>query len=384
MKYYVMNKNTIVAKFDVFNTQYGTHYQYIDIDIQELPFKLINLDEFIKSRTVLTDRYGLKDNLAKIGIKEHIDLLKLTYGVSLVDTFWIKEESDSMTWEHISPYRADRQFNLSWLFTDSMRPELYRGVPDYSTDGNFPKCWVTANNEKHLIKCGTSGAYNAGLEPLSDILFTQIADCIAFNNYVHYARTDIDIQRLSKEYRTPGLLKDTVRITEGKRFSSICKSFTSEDYGLVTAYELGLKSFEDIIDFARKHCENWKDACCIYLCDAIGFNEDRHNGNIGFLFDTNTYQILSVAPMYDNNLSLLCYYDDRVDLDDYLEQLKAKDGRNFVDLAHKVLEYIPEREDLLRQILNNFSFSSDFYVAEKRIALLNEVVNQQIRKILFG
>lgn len=178
------------------------------------------------------------------------------------------------------------------------------------------------------------------------------------------------------------MVKETIDIEVGKRFASVCKCFTDENQGLVTAKELGLQSIDDIIVFAKEHCSNWRDVCNIYLTDAIGFNEDRHNGNIGFIFDTDTFKILSVALMYDNNLSLLCYYDDRVDLEEYVSQLRAKGGIDFIKLAHKMLKYIPEKEQFVKEVSKSFHFNCDFRVDTKRLKLLNDLVQMQVKRIV--
>lgn len=37
--------------------------------------------------------------------------------------------------------------------------------PEYGTDGTFAKCWIRENDEIKMLKHGSSGARNAGLEP---------------------------------------------------------------------------------------------------------------------------------------------------------------------------------------------------------------------------
>lgn len=380
--YLIMNKDNVVAKFSVTSTAYGKTMQYVDTDVAKLPFKLTNLDKFIESRTVIIDRYDLKHKLAEVGINDKLDLISLTHGVSLADTFWVKEENSRYQWSDVSPYQSARQFDISWFFENMSNKQAYIGLPDYSTDGNFPKCWVNVENKKYLVKCGTSGAYNAGLEPLSEILFTQLADTLGFSNYVKYERTDVDYTKFSKEYKVSGLVRETIDIDENKRFSSMCECFTDENKGLVTAKELGLTNIESVIRFAREHCESWKDICNIYLCDALGMNEDRHNGNIGFYFNTDTYEVLDVAPMYDNNLSLLCYYDDRIDLQDYISQLRAKSGDAFEVLGKKMLAYLPEKRDAVEQISKSFEFREPFLVKNDRVQLLSDVVRGNAKRIL--
>jgi hypothetical protein len=48
-----------------------------------------------------------------------------------------------------------------------------------------------------------------------------------------------------------------------------------------------------------------KDYLKLIFFDAVVFNIDRHNENLGFLRDVRTGHIISLAPNFDNNLSLL-------------------------------------------------------------------------------
>ena len=46
------------------------------------------------------------------------------------------------------------------------------------------------------------------------------------------------------------------------------------------------------------------------VLDAVILNIDRHLGNFGVLFDTDTMEIQTMAPVFDNNRSLLFDLDD--------------------------------------------------------------------------
>jgi hypothetical protein len=382
MKYVIMNKNNEVARF---LTERDKDEQIVyyskDVNILKLPYKLLDLIRFLKSRSIVIDRYGLREDMREIGINNRIDLISLTYGVSMVDTYWIKRAEDTMKWEHVSPYNNNRYVDTSWYLEGNVDKNKLFGIPDYSIDGNFPKCWVRPNGKVMMVKCGTSGAWNAGLEPLSEILFTQIAEAVGLSNYVHYSRFDVNYSGFSK-YKVPGIVKSTIDIEDSRRFATVCECFTNEDKSLVTASELGLNMVESIIKFAMSKCDNWKDICLIYLADCLGFNEDRHLGNIGFLYNSDTYEITSVAPMYDNNLSLLCYWDDRIDLDEYVEQLSPASENSFEALFSKVIKYVPEAVDNIIKIRDSFEFRPTFEVLSDRAVILSKLVRSQADKLL--
>lgn len=331
-----------------------------------------NIGHILNNRFSIFNRFGLKEYLECIGLKTKIDLLKLTHGVSLSDSIWVKFEGETMSWKNVNPYSEKHLFDINWLL-DKNNANLSRVLPNYSTEGNFPKCWFTDGNKHRLIKCGTTGAYNAGLEPLSEYLFTQIAEAIGYNNYVKYEIYSVDYKDIL-DYKPTGIIKDTVHLNG--RLATICDCFTDENNALISARDLGLSSYEDCIKVADKYTCNSLDLGLMLLCDCIGFNEDRHLGNIGFIYDTTTFEIKCVAPMYDNNMSLLCYWDSRVDLDEYTSELRTKFGTTFVELFQLVVRHYPTLTNRIRNL--KMDFKSDI-VINNRLKILSKVVNSNIR-----
>lgn len=374
----VMCKDTPIYDVDF----YGTDADNIVVEKVHVDFiiKPEHITDTLKNRLAVVNRLGLREVLAGIGITTKLDLLKLTHGVSLSDCLWLKFEDEDISWNGVNPYTENQTFDISW-FIEKSNPVYKMVLPNYSTDGTFPKCWVTEGGVHKLIKTGTRGTYNAGLEPISEILFTQIADALCYSNYVKYSLRTIQYPD-SKGYNITGIIRDNTFITEG-RPASICEAFTSENCSLVTAKELGLSSYEECLDYAERHTSNPYDLALMLLCDCIGMNEDRHFGNIGFLYNTDTFEVESVAPMYDNNLSLLCYWDDRVSLEEYLSELRAKDGRTFKQLATMLLRRYP---DLKRNLTYTehpieIELKSD-WVRKYRLDILNKVINNNIIQYL--
>lgn len=291
-----------------------------------------NIAKILNKRCAVINRFK---NLRKSGIASKIDLLMLTHGVSLTDCLWVRFDNEDISWKHVNPFGEKHIFDIN-LFTESKDPILKTVLPNYSVDGQFDKCWQSDSFGHYLIKTGSSGAYNAGIEPLSEILFTQIAKSIGYVNHVEYEPYFIDYTGTVYDYKQPRLLRDIIGAND-KRLATKCEAFTREDACLVTADELGLTTYEDCIKFAKEFTPNSFELIYMLMCDCIGFNTDRHMGNIGFLYYPNNMHIYAVAPMYDNNQSMLCYWDEREDIKDYAFSLKAKDGSDFADLAKLVL-----------------------------------------------
>ena len=94
-----------------------------------------------------------------------------------------------------------------------------------------------------------------------------------------------------------------------------CRAFTSENRELVTAYDLleeyGLTQQDDVYEIIIENAVRYgmdHDAVRQYMdiqtmIDYLITNRDRHQGNIGFLRDPETLQIVSAAPVFDSGSS---------------------------------------------------------------------------------
>lgn len=378
-RYYFMNKDTKLFEFTRF--WFGNQYT-LNIDtstIIALPPGFSSLDKFIEGRVAFQNRETLENVLGKIGLTDRFDLVLANYGISLNDTLWIKSETDNISWKEINPYNTDLSFDISWFFDQDY--QLQKRRPEYSTGGNSPKCWVKKENDFYMIKCGTSKYYKTGLEPFSDIYCNQLEQELDMP-YVRYDAHIIDYDEFDREYKQGAYLKTVCDwdIKPTERFASICRSFCSEDIWSVPAANLGYISYEALLD------SKWGfQIAQQLLLDTLTLNPDRHLNNISFLLDANTWDIIGVAPCFDNNLALLPYYDDTIKetLVEYCELQNSKLGQTFSELAGMCFSRFPElRNNIVN--LRHFEFGKvgGFNFKQDRLDMLSEVVNMQIKKIL--
>ena len=119
------------------------------------------------------------------------------------------------------------------------------------------------------------------------------------------------------------------------------------------------------------------------ILDAIILNTDRHLGNFGVLFDTDTMQVKTIAPVFDNNRSLLFDLDaDQLNhAERYIAHLTPRLGSDFIIVA-KALMTDEIRNDLKN--LYGFAFREHPHipVANNRLEKLSGVVNGQIRQLI--
>lgn len=389
-EFYLMNKDEVILKFLAVLVE-GKYIFNVDVSsIYRLPPKFKDITSFLETRTIITHRAEIFTHLKELGITNRFEVLLLNYGVSLVDTLWVKRCSDPMTWSAISPYTKERVFSISWFASDSKLnlKEFKDCRPEYSTNGNFPKCWITRSGEHILVKCGSSGSYNSGLEPFSEVYSTQVAEALGFaDDAVEYSIVQLDYSAIKSTYKLGKFLKENISciVPETTRFATECKAFTSESVGFVSASELGLSTYEDVIAYADKIGKQYKVARLLLL-DCLTVNVDRHLGNIGFLYDNDTFEVLDVAPCFDNNLALLCYWVEALDgtASEYVETCTSKLGLTFAELGQMVLLKEPGLRDYLKEIRRSFEIKESGCVNLRRERLddLSRVVRNQAAMLL--
>lgn len=211
-----------------------------------------------------------------------------------------------------------------------------------------------------MLKRGSSGARNAGLEPYSEYYAGQLIQAFT-NNYVSY-----DLR------------------TYNSRICSVCNSFTSEDigflpYAAVDPVNTGYVSVLETMDRQgfREH------AAAMFVVDAIILNEDRHKNNFGFLVDNDKQEIIAMAPLFDHNISLLPYaeQEDFSNIEDFLETRGPKLSDKWNNMAANLLD------SRLRKILINlsdfrFTRHPKYNLPEWRLEALEALIHKNIKEIL--
>lgn len=388
--YQVMNKDTIILEQEVefVYNKYGKRTvrstkmleSYTDI----MPFGYTSFEEWVTRRITATQRMDVRQLLNLLGLFSIYDFVEVLHAVSLADTFWVKEKNDveNLKWCRVSPYtnpldeRIRRYaFNNVW----DAKVAASRVTPEYSTDGTFAKCWQREGQKIYLCKYGTVGASNAGNEPYSEYYANQIECRLGIQRYVTYTLH-----------------------THKERVYTKCELFTTENLGLVSVdallfeYNKTVCNYQDVYAFLRglKIANIDEDFANMMVCDAIMLNVDRHLGNIGVLFDTDTLELKQLAPIYDNNLALLPYWNEKVEsLDMYLKKHSTNDGTtdivsklgaDFVQLGKQFLTKRLGRR--LQDItMHGFEFTGagSYNLSKMKLQALSELVVKQAQKILY-
>lgn len=361
MQYFLMNQNQKVLLFSC------EHDMFDEVECREIewyssirPCGYSNLTSYLSGRQAPKHRKHIQELLLRYGCNDLEGFLRITHALSLNDTFWVKVVDSDLQWKDVSLYENEFDELVSSAAFDGRlsSTSLSSTSPEFGTDGYFAKCWMREGQRIMLYKSGSS---TFEIEPLSEYLACQIEKRF----HLDYADYDLAFHH-------------------GKLISK-CELFTSEEVGLVKAHDVIPRGERTLAAMLRYFDgigagDQFRRMCVL---DAMILNTDRHLGNFGVLLDNRTMDVLRMAPIYDNNRSLL------FDMD--LSQLKRTEwcirtcipriGTDFIMMARGMLT------DSIRQDLENladFSFEQHPVIGAppERLERLSAVVQHQIKKIL--
>lgn len=358
-RYLLLNKDEEIAEFHV---DESVDRIIIDKTLAVLPSWIPKLPVFIANRRAPKHREYMQELLKESGCDTLKGYLDITHSLSLIDTFWVKPMGSALQWKDVSLFT--HPFNevvARTAFEGGLHgKQMSTTSPEYGTDGSFAKCWIREGDTIKMLKRGSSGAANAGLEPYSEFYASQITGKIAKNS-VDYG----------------------IRNHHGK-LCSVCDCFTNEEYGFLP-YDAVFPGNTDIFDVVGNLANlGFEDKIkAMFVVDAIIYNEDRHKNNFGFIVDNRKQVIVDMAPLFDHNISLLPYAmeDDFEDLPKYLELKGPRIGDDFYKTARWCLT--PELRKKLID-LKGFKFERDkkLNLPEWRLELLEKFVNKNIDSVL--
>ena len=360
MRYQLMNADRIAGILEERSVLDEYSYSLVEQLNAYRPYGFTDINESIDDRQIAKHRTSIKRLMAELGMDNRKGFIDMVRCVSLTDTFWIRREGSDLTWRDVSLYTN--------TFDDIVARIAFDGVgmygrqfsstsPEFGTSGSFDKCWVREEDGPHLLKRGSSGFANAGFEPYSERLCSDILEAASIPHVTY-----------------------TLRNYHGK-LASDCPIFTSEEVGFVPAIRMfdRMPDAYGMLSFMADHGgeEPFRD---MLVMDAVCANVDRHAGNYGFTVNNGTGEILGMAPLFDQNLALLPYLMEGDDLDDYLSFQKPKIGGDFVVVARAMLT-----SDMRSRLigLKDFSYEDPGYgYPPWKLEVVNRLKDQIIESIL--
>lgn len=358
MHYLLLNKDSVWLEFQCVQNEYlETTAQEAVWHTEQRPFGYTNLTDFLERRKAPKHRAHIAELLREYGCETLEGYLNVAHALSLNDTFWVKPAESPLTWEEVSLYRNPFNAVISEAAFDGSLSSsgLSSTSPEFSTDGQYAKCWIREADTIWLYKTG--GLF--GMEPVSEFLASQLASVFCTESVPY----DLGFYH--------------------RALISRCPLFTSEQYGLAKAAVLTkdrtisgfLQYFESIGsgDAFRRMC----------IFDALTLNIDRHSGNFGVLYDNDTLQVQNMAPVFDNNRSLLFDLDnDQLEHTEWcIRHCSPRLGSDFIATARGLLT-----EDIRPDLKNlkdfHFIGHPTIPIDPERLDRLNALLQHQLTTIL--
>lgn len=317
MLYQLMNKNTVVATYKEEKRIDDFRYTEVECVDPYLPYGFIDINDWIDGRAIAKHRTSIEKLMRELGLTTRHDFVGMIRCLSLTDTFWMKREDEALTWDDVSLYRnpfddviARIAFDGTGMYGRQNSPTS----PEFATSGSFAKCWIREDGQISLLKRGSTGYANAGFEPYSEKLASDLLDAAKID-HVPYS-----------------LLRFH------KKLACKCPLFTSEREGFVSAHRFfeGPFDVDDMLAFAAKHGteEAFRE---MVVMDAVMANVDRHAGNYGFLVNNATGEILRMAPLFDHNMACLPMMTEMDDFDEYIRLIGPKIGTDFIAIGRALM-----------------------------------------------
>lgn len=369
--YFLMNKDVIVAAYD-----FKPYTEFSDYDFLEqkqlfgnLPIGFKDINSWIDGRKASKHNNHLQAVMKQLGCDSNQGFIQVTHAAAINDTFWMKSDREKISWEQVSLYQNQ--------FTETISKLAFEGVglydvvfsstsPELSCDGSFRKCFRKEvesgefGSDIFLYKRG--GEIGAGLEPYCEQMASEIARIISPDNAVTY---------------------DLIKLHD--KTASRCNLFTNETYGYASfakVTDLPKIDLQDIFNyFAGLGSEQaFREMLVI---DSLCFNQDRHAGNYGVLFDNDTLQIVKMSPVFDLNISLFPYVEKEEfsNIGDKLFEYAPKLGNDFTRIGQMGMN------DVLRDRIKDmkdfsFSFRGDDVFSSERVKTIERIVRRQAEAIL--
>lgn len=355
-----MNKDVVVATYrereDIDEYFYDPVEQYNSY----LPYNFLDINSWIDGRKIAKHRTSIEKLMRELGLTTRHDFVSMVRCLSLTDTFWMKREDEDLKWENVSLYRNPFDDVIARIAFDGTGMCGRRNSPtspEFATSGSFAKCWIREGDQISLLKRGSTGFANAGFEPYSEVLASDLL-AAAKIDHVPYS-----LMRFHK------------------KLACKCPLFTSEEKGFVAAYRFFDKPFSvtDMLEFSAAHGaeESFRE---MVVMDAVMANVDRHSGNYGFLVDNATGEILRMAPLFDHNMACLPMMMEQDDFEEYVNAIGPKIGTDFITIARALMT--PAIRAKLVE-LRDFEYTDPGFDYPKwKLDAVNRLKNRQIAKLL--
>ena len=410
--YYLMNKDKLVLEFIKIENEFDADITYkILKQYESTPFDFQDITYWIEHRKAARYNSCLNEVMKRAGLYDNESFIKRTHAAGINDTFWIKAADENISWSEVSLYRNQFSSLISKLAFegceagDIVGSELhndeasYINAPELTSEGSFRKCFMKEDKAgefgSNIYYYKREGDIGPGREPYCEILASEIAKVIA-----------------------PGLASVNYNLCSlNGTIASKCNIFTNENVGFASYSKINTSRSYSLRDVWKYYCEIGAEQEFreLLIIDSLCFNQDRHSGNFGILFNNDSLKVIGMAPVFDLNLSMFPYVEmeEFNNIGDKLYGYSPKLGEDFTQIGQLALNgplppglWTTKNEphspgprsiimstgsgalnesfrDRVKDILDyRFKFRGDESFPEERVRKIEDIVHRQAKAIL--
>ena len=296
MKYILYHKDTKVANIEFTDSgMYRYINGYYNKDLMPIGTKADDDVVHKKFGGWLEKRFLPANRTNRARILNFANCVKIeqlatkSYAISLNDCYWIKRadlKDEKPFWNNINPFRnPDNEFISNILMFNKIENVKKNFVsPSLTLPGPADKAWYFENNKFVLYKCGNK-EFNY-IDSINEYISTRL--CFL-----------LDIKSANYTFD---------QFPDGRLFTK-CKCFCDENTEFIPFSNLsidqGTIGRKGVLEFCRANGFK-EDIDKLIIHDYILSVTKRDFTNIGFLRDSNTFEPISLAPIFGSGYSLWC------------------------------------------------------------------------------
>lgn len=252
-------------------------------------------NKWLEGRAVDAHRTNsrLLKKVLRISKKDDVDTVLSAHAVTITDRYWFRTaEQSHLSWDEVR-FKENLFANLALCGDPNCFDMDPAPTPELTNTGSYEKCWKREDDAWWLYKSENE------LEQFSEIFVSNLGGKLGFN-MASYELDDGYIKSKDFTYDASLMLEPMSALMGDNEDYN-------ENFNLL--YQLSPEIAQDYIKL-------------IYM-DTICKNMDRHTNNYGLLRDVQTGKVLSLAPNFDNNISLIArgYQADTSRKNDFLIKL---------------------------------------------------------------
>lgn len=323
--YYLMHKNHIAEKLFL-DTNDGKLVDCEILDDRHAPIGHANKQvcaNWWERRAI--PKHQKNQSVLLGGVNRMVYMMQ-NLSLSLIDGYWIKPATSSLTWEDVNLY--DHNFTeKDSHYSDLANISPFK--PSATTQGELQKRWVIIDGERFLIKGNYGDMYRQSLNEafVSSVHFMQGVDHVTYDTIELPSTMGSGIGCISPNFTSPALefipAYDITFYDKQPNHASVLQHYID------TCVSLGIPR-----DAMQRHVDY------MILSDFLFTNTDRHLLNLGILRDPETLRFIKPAPLFDTGNCM--FFNGKYDENTILDIATT----SFYKTERKMLEQVKDRNVL--------------------------------------